>query len=362
MRDKNNDISNWTNDHKPFFSILVPVYNVEAYIEECLNSVQSQSEENYEVILVDDGSTDRSGLICDQYCREHPEHFRVIHKPNEGLISARRVAIREAIGTYCIFLDSDDMLEKNCLVSLKKYVFEQLYDMVIYRYDYFIQETKSRRRSTPVFNGNCVFSGIRKEEIYKALAIDNKINNICIKMIKTEILQSDPTDYTKFYANPFGEDALQSLFPVTAAIDIAYYDKPLYLYRIHVDSMIHNFDKDNMMRRYHNVIDDEKTRYMHIWGIDTKENLEQREANSIKNIIDTIVYHMEHAENMTPAVEFADEFVCKYRDCIRMALESKHLSMKVKIPIYLLYRKHFNTLILYYKTARRLHNIINYWR
>ena len=70
------------------FSILVPVYNVEAYVEECIQSVLNQSCRDFELVLVDDGSTDDSGIICDRYAQQNPEQIRVIHKENQGLISA----------------------------------------------------------------------------------------------------------------------------------------------------------------------------------------------------------------------------------------------------------------------------------
>ena len=105
---------------KPKIFILIPVYNVEKYLDECLVSILKQSYRNYEVILVDDGSTDSSGIICDQYAQKH-NHVTVIHQPNSGLLAARNTA-KEFIrqnrmweSTYCIFVDSDDALKENAL-------------------------------------------------------------------------------------------------------------------------------------------------------------------------------------------------------------------------------------------------------
>ena len=88
-------------------SIIVPVYNVEPYIETCIQSLIRQTMGNIEVILVDDGSTDRSGELCDQYA-EADERIRVIHKQNGGLSSARNAGISAAKGEYLLFVDSDD--------------------------------------------------------------------------------------------------------------------------------------------------------------------------------------------------------------------------------------------------------------
>ena len=91
-------------------SILVPAYNVEKYLSECLRSIQYQTFRDYEVIVVDDGSSDHSGLIADQFCW-NDKRFRVIHNLNNtGLLLARKIAVQQANGQYCMFLDSDDCL------------------------------------------------------------------------------------------------------------------------------------------------------------------------------------------------------------------------------------------------------------
>lgn len=99
-------------------SIIVPVYNVEKYIKECIDSILCQSFKDYEVILVDDGSKDRSGKICDIYS-EGNSKIHVIHKENGGLSDARNCGIKEAKGKYLLFVDSDDYIEKE---SFKKIV------------------------------------------------------------------------------------------------------------------------------------------------------------------------------------------------------------------------------------------------
>ncbi len=92
---------------KPKISIIIPVYNVESYLRECLDSVLSQTFTNWECILVDDGSKDSSGKICDEYA-EHDNRFKSIHQTNQGQASARNLALNNAKGDYIMFLDSDD--------------------------------------------------------------------------------------------------------------------------------------------------------------------------------------------------------------------------------------------------------------
>lgn len=100
-------------------SIVVPVYNVEKYLVRCLDSIINQSIREIEIILVDDGSTDISGDICDKYALQD-ERIKVIHKENGGLVSARQAGIKVASGQYIGFVDSDDWIESNMFQSLYK--------------------------------------------------------------------------------------------------------------------------------------------------------------------------------------------------------------------------------------------------
>ena len=93
-------------------SVIVPVYNTAAYLSKCVDSIIGQSYANKEIILVDDGSTDESGKICDEYA-EKDARIKVVHKKNEGLVSARQAGIENALGEYSLFVDSDDFVENN---------------------------------------------------------------------------------------------------------------------------------------------------------------------------------------------------------------------------------------------------------
>lgn len=92
-----------------FFSVIVPVYNVEKYLAQCLDSILAQSFDDYELIIVDDGAKDNSGKICDEYA-EKDLHVKVIHKINGGLSDARNAGTNEAQGEYIVYIDSDDYL------------------------------------------------------------------------------------------------------------------------------------------------------------------------------------------------------------------------------------------------------------
>lgn len=105
-------ITEETHNNNICVSVIIPVYNVEKYLERCLQSVLNQTYENIEIILVDDGSKDSSGLICDRYCEKY-HHVKVIHKVNEGLGLARNTGLSAVTGKYVTFLDSDDYIGKS---------------------------------------------------------------------------------------------------------------------------------------------------------------------------------------------------------------------------------------------------------
>ncbi len=116
----------------PKVSIIVPVYNVEEYLAECVESILSQSYSDYEMILVDDGSTDSSGTICDSYSGHGK--IKVIHKENGGLSSARNAGMRAACGELLCFVDSDDCVSKTGLEELIRIYDESGADVVIAGY------------------------------------------------------------------------------------------------------------------------------------------------------------------------------------------------------------------------------------
>lgn len=109
-------------------SVIVPVFNVEKYLKQCLDSLINQTYKNIEVIMVDDGSTDTSGRICDDYANKY-DRFKVVHKKNAGLGMARNTGLEYINGEFVTFLDSDDYLEPDCIEVLYTSLLNQKVDM-----------------------------------------------------------------------------------------------------------------------------------------------------------------------------------------------------------------------------------------
>lgn len=118
----------------PKFSIIVPVYNVEDYLPRCVDSILNQQYPDFELILVDDGSTDNSSIICDKYANKD-NRIRVIHKENGGVSTARNIGIENASGEYITFCDSDDYYKDNLLEVAFRYLDDNSLDLLCFNYE-----------------------------------------------------------------------------------------------------------------------------------------------------------------------------------------------------------------------------------
>lgn len=121
------------------FSVIVPIYNVEKYLNKCVNSILNQTYKDFELILVDDGSPDRCPEICDDYAKRDTR-VRVIHKKNGGLVAARNTGILEAVGDYICYVDGDDWIAENLLETvwnkaIKKYDLDMVIFSAVRQYD-----------------------------------------------------------------------------------------------------------------------------------------------------------------------------------------------------------------------------------
>lgn len=215
-----------------FFSIIIPVYNVEKYLEECLESIVKQIntiEENCEVLLIDDGSTDSSGDICDNYARTYPDYIKVFHNENQGLLMTRRFGYKRANGEYIINCDSDDTLEDNALKWIADVIRNyNSPDMIIFNHNQYDGVHK-----TPAFEN--VLSHKETSEVNKKTVINvfmhgYQIVSVCGAVCKHSCIDID-ADYSRFARLSNGEDSLQKLEQFDRANTFVYLNKCLYNYR-----------------------------------------------------------------------------------------------------------------------------------
>ncbi len=167
-------------DNKPLISVVVPVYNVEKYLNECVDSILAQTYENLEIILVDDGSPDRCPQICDEYAAAHA-NVRVVHKQNGGLSSARNAGLEAATGAWIMFVDSDDIILPEMLTDLMAEAQAHNYDIVGSN----LASYQGKRRIMHYVSKRCEFSG---NEILCAFLLKNIDLSSCTKIYRREII------------------------------------------------------------------------------------------------------------------------------------------------------------------------------
>jgi len=245
-------------------SILVPVYNMRDYLSACVDSVLAQRDADVEVILVDDGSTDGSGALADEMACAHPDCVRVFHQENRGLIVARRQGVRLAAGGVCMFLDADDMLAEGSLRAIRDIGAAADADMVIFNYVNLYEATGMIEAEEPLFPSGSVFAGEDKKRIYEEIIGSWQLNNLCMKAIRTALVRADDTPYEQYAQLRFGEDLLQSLYPVTHAKRIAYCAESLYIYRHTRESMIGQGAPES-----DEIIMEKLRAHMGVWGMET---------------------------------------------------------------------------------------------
>ena len=129
-------------------SIIIPIYNAARYLRQCLESVEDQSYREWEAILVDDGSTDDSGAIAEEFARKNPR-FRVIREENQGSGKARANGIKEARGEWFAFVDSDDYVEANFLFSMIDVAENEHADLILSAYYYGVDANAQKQENKP---------------------------------------------------------------------------------------------------------------------------------------------------------------------------------------------------------------------
>lgn len=211
---------------KPLVSILVPVYNAQEYLTECIDSILSQSYENLQIVLIDDGSKDDSLKICSEYALKDPR-IEVHHQENSGVASTRNHLLGTAKGEYVLFVDADDWVELDMVEYLVELAIEYSAGMVMC--DRLINDAK------PIVSQPNINILSQNEAIKDFLYHDYFIGSLCNKLIKTSLMN----DKTFKNEISYGEDAL-FVWNVLQDVDtVVVSTKQLYHYRMNEASLSH---------------------------------------------------------------------------------------------------------------------------
>lgn len=221
----------------PFISIIVPVYNVEKYLEDCLDSLLNQSYRDFEVICINDGSTDNSGKILERYAKQD-KRIVVIAQGNQGQSGARNTGLDKARGEYICFVDSDDMLVPNALQILVNAVFDD--DVDIVGYDtapllYESEELKIKENKDAYYLVKNVYPGIRAGRQFFVEMMENKefVDSVWLAMIRKQWLEDKGIRFCKGMVYEDSVFIMQCYFLCERMKHIK---EQLYIYRVRRNS------------------------------------------------------------------------------------------------------------------------------
>ena len=205
-------------------SIIVPVYNAEKWLRRCVDSLLNQDlpREDYEIILVDDGSADGTPMICDEYQAAHAGLVRVIHQPNSGVSMARNAALDAAVGDYVIFVDADDYIESNCLKEVVEKARCSNLDILFYRHRVITEQSERIADSVP--------SGITAEDISTGecyMLNGGNTGSIWRGLYRRDVIEKLGL---RFYANITHQDVLFNFQILPFVERIAFSDVLVYNY------------------------------------------------------------------------------------------------------------------------------------
>lgn len=309
-------------------SIIVPVYNVENYLKECLDSLINQCSSNCEIIVVNDGSTDGSLYIAKEYEKKYDNIIKVYDKKNGGLSSARNFGISRATGEYLLFVDSDDYLLPNCLEILEKIIDEENIDIIVFS---FLEGSSDNYKYNMMYNNDiCELS--KRYIVGKPCAT----NKLCKKSLFLE-------NKIEFLNGVYYEDLATMPKLILHSDKIKFIKEPLYFYRIRNNSIMNKkmynhkmdtiFDVLDQLKKYFNDNYYEEIEYLYIEHLLRGASIRYFDCGDCQEQLDKIVIIMKD--------NFPNWQKNKYL---------KKESIKRKVMCYLFYKK-------YYKLIKMLRSI-----
>ncbi len=306
---------------KSLISVIVPIYNVEKYLDRCIKSIVNQTYQNLEIILVDDGSTDNSGKICDEYVKKD-DRIKVIHKENGGLSDARNVGIENATGRLIGFVDSDDYIDKDMFELLNT-------DLTKYDADIAICNVKKENENAELLE-ECGLEEIRvfnKKEALKLLIKDLIKSYAWNKLYKIELFAK-----VRFPVGKTMEDVATTYKIFEKAEKIVFEGNTYYHYINRNESILHKI-KPSLILDWNFAINQ---RYQDL--IDKYESLkEDLIINKLGCLVLLFKYFYQLEEKNMEIKDIFEQEYSFYRKYYRIYKDKIGTSRKNKLEAFLLY-------------------------
>ena len=312
-------------------SVIVPVYNVEEYLEECLESIKNQTYTNIEVILVNDGSTDGSREICERFCQKD-SRFKLINQENQGQSVARNRGVKESAGEFIMFVDSDDVIKKNVLEVLLPYMKTEV-DIVECRMTRKKEEFYLNKPSKIVFEGNA------KEAILNCIAIKEVKFCPVTKLYRREIVEK-----VQFLEGYIYEDVFTGINYLKHMRKIVVVDYIGYYYRVRPNS--------TMTKSY-------TEKDLDIFKVGNQLIDSFKDDEDMLPYIGYFMFYIGHGHYLKDGINKMNIYADLYEDFIRkaafIAKQSKEVVRKYRLlRLYLFAPKYYTTIT--YPIYKKLQN------
>ena len=302
-------------------SVIVPVYNVEEYLEECLENIQNQTFNDIEVILVNDGSIDGSKEICERFCLQD-SRFKLINQENQGQSVARNRCFKESRGQYIMFVDSDDVVKEDLVEVLFSYMKADV-DIVECKLTQNIEELKKNKPIRVIFEGNST------EAIIKCIAIKEVKFCPVAKLYRRELVEKVP-----FLEGVIYEDVYTGINLLKNIRKMIVVDLNGYYYRVHPNSvMTTSFNKKNL----------------DIFSVGEKLIESFQDNEYLLPYIGYFMFYLGLSHYQRDGITKVSPYVNRYenfiRECAFLAKQSKEVVRKYRLlRLYLIAPRYFTTI------------------
>lgn len=328
-------------------SIIIPAYNVQKHIEECIKSVEKQTYKNFEIIIINDGSIDNTKIICEKLQKEY-KNIILINQKNAGVSASRNAGIDKAKGNYIMFIDSDDFIENN---MLEKMIKNQNSDLIISNYKKYYSEK------------NIIYNTAVEEKLYSKKEIledfwklynSSLINSPCFRLYKRNIIIDNSIKFDLNYE--LGEDLIFNLEYIDKCKSIKIVEDYLYNYRYSINSLTTKYREDYLEIQFKLI------NYIKKFLINNNKYDQKNQEELNKNICDIIVSSVQNLflESSNLTQKETKNKLTEYLSLkeIELFKTVKYNQISLKIIKYLILRKRVNTIIIYSKIKEFLKGVI----
>ena len=324
-------------------SIIIPAYNVEKYILKCINSLLEQTEKEIEVIVVDDGSKDKTNLIVKKHA-----NIVLIEQENKGVSAARNTGLQNAKGKYTMFIDADDWLEKDAIENLYKIAETKNYELI--RFEKVIDLPYKRVVNTPIFEEE----NITPQDLQKKFLEVGSLNSVCLNFTLSKLIQDNKIVFNDNLK--FAEDMIFTLDLITKAKNVKYLPNAYYHYEYNFDNVSNKVDINSIKMK----INDGIYAYGEIFDYIKRWNLEYEEKKVALKLLKMLENELRNFLLADIKNKEEIKFFCEdnmVQKCFKL-LENEEIEEPIKILANKDYKKYLHYTFFHYTIKEKIKRVL----